>query len=79
MSWFMRRLGIRPPTPPTRLARIDDKGVGVHYAVAGINGRTWVTDSRGRTVDAMRRRVNITSGMIKDTRGVVGECPGWVG
>lgn len=64
-----RRLGLRKPPKPMRLARIsqiDDSGVGEYYAVAGVsNGRSWVEDARGR---AVRPMVDITAGMVRDTR-----------
>jgi hypothetical protein len=63
------RLGLRRPYPPLRIAKIvdiQDYGVGEFYAVAGVNGRSWVEDGAHRAVHKLP--VVIQPGMIRDLR-----------
>ncbi|SFO60040.1 hypothetical protein [Amycolatopsis rubida] len=82
MSKFVKRLGLRPPAAPIRLARVvhlSEDGVGDYYAVASVNGRTWIMDPNGRAVDDLHARVTIASGVIKDLRGAVAPSrPTWI-
>ena len=62
-----RRLGLHRPPPPMRIAKITGAGQrGDLYAVAGVNGRSWIEDTGRRVVH--KPLVVIKPGMIRDTR-----------